>query len=170
MVCAKKLSGRSAKSEVPDTVAPTHSTASRGQFATLGESSRYFNHPKTIQYPKTQNLCHTRAGCAYIASHRTALRAVPRLRCERVSPIRSIAHRRGFQLRNPCGDTCAPRRSAIKRYSLSRANPGTRRRWRYCVTALVVVILFGDRLQYPNMLFALHQQRYPSPPSELGAW
>ena len=28
MVCAKKLSGRSAKSEVPDTVAPTHSTAS----------------------------------------------------------------------------------------------------------------------------------------------
>src|SRR5271169_5392901 len=47
-VCAKKLSGRLAKSEVPDTVAPTHSTASRGQFATLGESSRYFNHPKTI--------------------------------------------------------------------------------------------------------------------------
>jgi hypothetical protein len=50
-VCAKKLSGRSAKSEVSDTVAPTHSTASRDQFATLPESSRYFNHPKTIQYP-----------------------------------------------------------------------------------------------------------------------
>jgi hypothetical protein len=46
-VCAKKLSGGSAKGEVPGTVAPTHSTASRGLFATLGESSRYFNHPKT---------------------------------------------------------------------------------------------------------------------------
>ena len=46
-VCAKKLSGELAKGEVPDTAAPTHSTASRGLFATLGESSRYFNHPKT---------------------------------------------------------------------------------------------------------------------------
>jgi hypothetical protein len=46
-VCAKKLSGESAKGEIPDTAAPTHSTASRGLFATLGESSRYFNHPKT---------------------------------------------------------------------------------------------------------------------------
>ena len=63
----EKLSGRPAKSEVPDTVAPTHSTASRGRFATLGKSSRYFNHPKTIQCPLPQNLCRTRAGSAYIA-------------------------------------------------------------------------------------------------------
>src|SRR5271157_2014124 len=44
---AKKLSGGSAAREVPDAGAPTHSTASRGPSATLGETSRYFNHPKT---------------------------------------------------------------------------------------------------------------------------
>src|SRR5690242_19885106 len=38
-VCAKKLSGESAKREGPDTAAPTHSTASRGLFAKWGESS-----------------------------------------------------------------------------------------------------------------------------------
>src|SRR3954447_17201959 len=38
-VCAKKLSGESAKREVPDPAAPTHSTASRGLFARWGESS-----------------------------------------------------------------------------------------------------------------------------------
>src|SRR5208337_444408 len=54
-------------------------------------------------------------GCAYVTSHRTAARAVRRLRCERVSPTRFIAHRRGFQPRNSCGDTYAPRRRAIKR-------------------------------------------------------
>jgi hypothetical protein len=46
-VRAKKLSGGSAAREIPDTGAPTRSTASRGLFATLGETSRYFNHPKT---------------------------------------------------------------------------------------------------------------------------
>jgi hypothetical protein len=46
-ICAKKLSGESAKREIPDTAAPTGSTASRGLFATLGETSQYFNHPKT---------------------------------------------------------------------------------------------------------------------------
>src|SRR5271166_5482933 len=46
-VRAKKLSGGSAVREVPDTAAPTRSTSSRGLFATLGETSRYFNHPKT---------------------------------------------------------------------------------------------------------------------------
>src|SRR5271157_6389189 len=46
-VRAKKLSGGSAEREVPDTGAPTRSTASCGLFATLGETSRYFNHPKT---------------------------------------------------------------------------------------------------------------------------
>src|SRR3954453_95908 len=38
-VCAKKLSGESAKREVPDPVAPIHLTASRGLFARWGESS-----------------------------------------------------------------------------------------------------------------------------------
>ena len=78
----EKLSGGSAKSEVPDTVAPTHSTASRGQFATLGESSRYFNHPKTSNTHKAK----IRATLALVVliSRRTALRAVPRLRCERL--------------------------------------------------------------------------------------
>jgi hypothetical protein len=51
-VCAKTLSGEPAKGEVPDTAAPIHSTASRGQFATLGESSRHFNHPKTYNTHK----------------------------------------------------------------------------------------------------------------------
>ena len=108
-VCAKKLSGRSAKSEVPDTVAPTHSTASRGLFATLGESSRYFNNPKTSNTHRPK-ICATLALVVLISRHIAALRALSRLRCERVSPIRFIAHRRGSQLRNPCGDTCAPRR------------------------------------------------------------
>ena len=48
---------------------------------------------------------------------------MPRLRWERVSPTRFIADRRGFQLRDPCGDACAPRRSAIKRYSLCYTKP-----------------------------------------------
>src|SRR6185437_7776675 len=51
-VCARKLSGESAKREVPDTVVPTHSTESRGLFATLGESSRYFNCPTTSKTHK----------------------------------------------------------------------------------------------------------------------
>ena len=50
--CSKKLSGESAEREVSDTAAPTYSTASRGLFATLGESSRYFNHPKTYNTHK----------------------------------------------------------------------------------------------------------------------
>jgi hypothetical protein len=48
-VRAKKLSGESARREVPDTAAPTHSTAGRGLFATLAESSRYFNNPSLLQ-------------------------------------------------------------------------------------------------------------------------
>jgi hypothetical protein len=51
-VCAKKLLGASAKRKVPDTAAPTYSTASRGPFAALGEFSRYFNHPKTYKTHK----------------------------------------------------------------------------------------------------------------------
>jgi hypothetical protein len=51
-VRAKKLSNVSAKTEVPDAVAPTHSTASRGRFAPLGESSRYFNCPKIYKTHK----------------------------------------------------------------------------------------------------------------------
>src|SRR5271166_1102620 len=51
-VRAKKLSGGSAVREVPDTAAPTRSTSSRGLFATLGETSRYFNHPKTNKTPE----------------------------------------------------------------------------------------------------------------------
>ena len=54
-VRAKKLSGGSAEREVPDTVAPTHSTASRGRFATLGKSSRYFKHPKTYNTYKPKS-------------------------------------------------------------------------------------------------------------------
>jgi hypothetical protein len=51
-VCAKKLSAESAEREAPDTAVPTHSTASRGPFATSGESSRYFNHPKIYKTHK----------------------------------------------------------------------------------------------------------------------
>jgi hypothetical protein len=51
-VRAKKLSSVSAKMEVPDAVAPTHSTASRGRYASLGESSRYFNHPEIYKTHK----------------------------------------------------------------------------------------------------------------------
>src|SRR5689334_6544914 len=59
-VCARKLSGEAAKREVPDTVVPTHSTESRGPFATLGESSRYFNCPKTSKTQKPK-ICATLA-------------------------------------------------------------------------------------------------------------
>src|SRR5271166_1590935 len=58
---AKKLSGGSAAREDPDTGAPTRSTASRDLFATLGETSRYFNHPKTN---KTQSLLQNSHRCA----------------------------------------------------------------------------------------------------------
>jgi hypothetical protein len=51
---AKKLSGESAAREVSDTVALTYSTASRGLFATLGESSPYFNRPKTNKTHKAK--------------------------------------------------------------------------------------------------------------------
>lgn len=51
-VRAEKLSSESAKREVPDTAAPTHSTASRSPFASLGEFSRDFNHPKTYKTHK----------------------------------------------------------------------------------------------------------------------
>src|SRR4051812_49680544 len=45
-VCAKKLPCELAEREVPDAVAPTHSTASRNLFATLAESFWYFKCPE----------------------------------------------------------------------------------------------------------------------------
>ena len=84
----EKLSGRPAKSEVPDTVAPTHSTASRGRFATLG------NPPDISIIPKPYNarcpkICAALALVVLISLISHPLRAVHRLRCERVSPIAS---------------------------------------------------------------------------------
>ena len=51
-VRAKKLSSVSAKTEVPDAVAPNYSTASRRRFATLGEFPRYFNRLKIYKTHK----------------------------------------------------------------------------------------------------------------------
>jgi hypothetical protein len=67
---AKKLSGGSAAREIPDTGAPTHLTASRGPFATLGETSRYFNHPETNNTHKPKSVPHSRwLSLCHLTSH-----------------------------------------------------------------------------------------------------
>ena len=79
-VCAKKLSGESAKREVPDTAAPIHSTAGRGPFATLGESFRYFNHPKTYKTHKPKIRATLALVVLHLIAHRRPRRATAEVR------------------------------------------------------------------------------------------